>query len=268
MPTLTPYASAPLLAILLMCCGIALASSPREAGRLIYTHGSVTLIDPQTRSRQATTGTIVFEGDQIRTGQNSIAQLRLSDGAMASLRSHSQYQIEQQHFDESLGIYQQTSRLMVGWMRSITGTIGARQPASVLHNTPVATIGIRGTVYQTIHIPENGLPGFPGLPVGTYLFLEEGAVLISNAAGSLLLQPGQIASVGAMDQPPRLRDDLTGLFSSDPLSPPGESRRQAPTDTHWIDEVRRHFNEPEDTRQERVLEDFKGDTFEREPTTP
>src|SRR5690554_1906793 len=185
-----------------------------EAGRILFARGTVSIVDDSEAARGAGTGSVFYEGDRVVTGSKSIVQLRLSDGALTALRSNSDYQIQRQRFDEQEGIYEQAGRLLSGWMRSVTGTIGARHPGNVSQGTSVATIGIRGTTYQIIHVPEQGLAEFPNLQPGSYVYLEEGQVEVSNEAGSRVVSPGQVVRIAGRNVAPELTPDLVGLFQS------------------------------------------------------
>src|SRR5690554_3997676 len=192
-----------------------------EAGRILFARGTVSIVDDSEAARGAGTGSVFYENDRVVTGSKSIVQLRLSDGALTALRSNSDYQIQRQRFDEQEGIYEQAGRLLSGWMRSVIGTIGARHPGNVSQGTSVATIGIRGTTYQIVHVPEEGLAEFPNLQPGTYVYLEEGQVEVSNAAGSRIVSPGQVVRVPGPDAAPELAPELTELFQSEVLQGAG-----------------------------------------------
>lgn len=183
-----------------------------EAGKILYARGIVSIVDPQDSARGGESGSVLYEGERVITGRNALAQLRLSDGALIALRGSSDYQIEKQAFGEDESLYEQAGKLFTGWMRSITGTIGSKYPARVSQSTQVATIGIRGTVYQLIHIPEGGLPGYPGQEPGTYVYLESGSVEINGSDGTRLLQPGDVVFVPAAGGAPRLAPEKKQIF--------------------------------------------------------
>lgn len=194
------------------------AQAAVEAGRILFARGTVSIVDQNQSARGGSVGSVFYEGDRIVTGNNSIAQLRLSDGALTALRSHSDYQIQRQRFDEANKVYEQAGRLVAGWMRSVTGAIGARYPGNVQQGTAVATIGIRGTTYQIIHVPDEGLPEFPNLQPGTYVYLESGQVEVSNEAGSRIVNPGQVVRISGANIEPELAPELVELFQSQLLS--------------------------------------------------
>ncbi|MDF1779979.1 MAG: FecR family protein [Alcanivoracaceae bacterium] len=183
-----------------------------EAGKIIYSRGVVSIVDIQDSARGGKSGAKIFEGDRVVTGRGGIAQIRLSDGALIALRGSSEYQIEKQTFGNDEGVYEQAGKLFTGWMRSITGAIGQKYPQKVTQRTSVATIGIRGTVYQVISIPPEGLPGFAGEAPGTYVFLEEGSVELKGNDGARLLKPGEVVFVPESGGAPVLMPGKKPLF--------------------------------------------------------
>lgn len=183
-----------------------------EAGRILFSRGVVSIVGEQDSARGGSTGSVIYEGERVTTGRNGIAQLRLSDGALIALRASSDYHIQRQGFDVEGDVYEQTGQLVAGWMRMVTGAIGKKYPGNIKQGTSVATIGIRGTTFQVIHIPEGGLPGYPDTQPGTYLMLEEGAVEVTTDGGKRLLQPGDVIFVPSRDEPPQLAPDKKPLF--------------------------------------------------------
>jgi hypothetical protein len=200
--------------IMALCLGVMTAAlhAAEQAGKILYSRGSVSIVDVQDSARGGRTGAPLFEGDRIVTGTGAIAQIRLSDGALVALRGSSDYQIETQQYDEEEDLYEQAGKLFTGWMRSITGAIGQKYPQKVSQSTTVATIGIRGTTYQVISIPPEGLPEYPGEEPGTYVMLEEGQVEITGDAGSRLLKPGDIVFIPAAGGAPQLRPEKNRMF--------------------------------------------------------
>lgn len=203
---------ASVIAVLLGCMTV-VAHAAEQAGKILYSRGSVSIVDVQDSARGGRTGAPLYEGDRIVTGTGAIAQIRLSDGALVALRGSSDYQIEKQQYDEEEDLYEQAGKLFTGWMRSITGAIGQKYPQKVSQSTTVATIGIRGTTYQVLHIPPEGLPGFAGEQPGTYVFLEEGEVEMTGEQGSRLLKPGDVVFIPVGGGAPQLVPEKAGLFS-------------------------------------------------------
>lgn len=184
-----------------------------SAGRLLFARGEVQITSVEAEPRAAKRGDVLQVGDTIRTGAASSAQLRMSDGAMIALKAGTVYRIEAQDYNaKAPGEGSQVGELLRGGLRAITGAIGHEKPEAVKYRTPVATIGIRGTVFDTIYIPPEGLPELPGMAPGTYVMVLEGQVLLSTPTGELLLGPGEIGYVPFVDAPPELRPDLEAIF--------------------------------------------------------
>lgn len=202
------------LALLLLALFYSLnVSAAESAGRLLFVRGEVEITSVDAEPRAAQRGDVLQVGDTIRTGTASNAQLRMSDGAMIALKADTIYRIEAQDYNaKAPGEGSQVGELVRGGLRAITGAIGHEKPEAVKYRTPVATIGIRGTVFDTIVIPPEGLPELPGMAPGTYVMVLEGQVLLSTPTGELLLGPGEVGYVPFVDAPPELRPDLSSIF--------------------------------------------------------
>jgi len=199
---------------LLLTLGVALeATAAESAGRLLFARGEVQITSTDAQPRAASRGDLLYIGDTIITGSAANAQLRMSDGAMIALKADTVFRIEDQQYNpKKPGEGSQVGELLRGGMRAVTGAIGHEKPSAVSFRTPVATIGIRGTVFDTIYVPPEGLPGLPGVAPGTYTLVLEGQVLLSSGGGELLLGVGEIGYVPFEGAPPELRPDLEALF--------------------------------------------------------
>lgn len=196
------------------------AHASQQAGQILFARGVVSIIDANESARGARVGNPVFEGERIVTGRNSVVQVHLSDGSMLGLRGNSDYLIETQRYEpeaaeteeEEESVYEQAGQLFSGWMRMVTGAIGKSNPSNVRQSTSVATIGIRGTVYQVIHVPPEGLAGYPDTQPGTYLMLEEGEIVVTGEGGSRTARPGDIIFVPFAGGVPEPAPEYSELF--------------------------------------------------------
>ena len=129
----------------------ALAQSPQPAGRVLLSVGEVVAERGGQRVPLALNAP-VFQGDTIRLGPSSNAQVRLSDQSVVALRERTAFRIDEYKFEggeEGRGIF----TLLAGGMRTVTGLIGRAvgQRGNYAVNTPTSTIGIRGTHYTLVH---------------------------------------------------------------------------------------------------------------------
>ena len=191
------------------------AQTPGEAvARVLFANGAVEAVREGESSRGLARGDMLFAGDTIKTGQGASAQFRFTDGALIALRADTLFTIEAHHHDpQDPQQSQQSGELLRGGLRAITGAIGRERPEAVNYRTPVATIGIRGTVFEAFYVPPEGLPGLPGVAPGHYVMVLRGQVSLSNPAGEIRLADGEIGYTPDSNTPPTLRPDLAGLFA-------------------------------------------------------
>jgi hypothetical protein len=187
-----------------------LAQSP--AGTLMFVHGEATILrDDETL--EATRGDEVFPGDIIETAQASSVQLRYSDGGTTAIRPDSSFSLDAyRHEEDDPGGGEKRTELLRGGLRMISGAIGEANPDAVRHDTPVATMGIRGTSFRLRHIPEDA--GGNGADPGSYLNVEEGQVAFTTQAGTRVANPGDVFFAGGPDQAPGLRPDALPIFDN------------------------------------------------------
>lgn len=93
----------------------------------------------------ATPGAPLLEGDVLATGANGSLGVILRDDTLLSLGSSSRTSIERFTYDPTQGAFAMVLRLSRGLMEYLSGKISKLSPGSVRIETPVATLGIRGT---------------------------------------------------------------------------------------------------------------------------
>ena len=182
------------------------------AGRVMFVHGDAS-IERDGERTPAKRGDDFFSGDTFHTAQASSLQLRYSDGGTKALRPDSTYTIERYALDEEHPENSvQRGELIRGGLRAITGAIGHATPQNVNYRTPVATMGIRGTSFQLLHVPDGGSPTLPGVESGSYLYVETGLIAMSTDAGDTLVRPGQVFFTPALNSAPRLLPNGIAIF--------------------------------------------------------
>jgi hypothetical protein len=116
------------LLLLFLVPAVALA----QAGRFLLAVGDVTLVRGSQQLRAAP-GTTVEAGDLIRVGARSSVQLRMSDQSIISLRSNTEFRIDEYSFtgrgdDSDRSVFS----LLKGGMRTVGGHIARPQPAGLV----------------------------------------------------------------------------------------------------------------------------------------
>jgi len=117
-------------------------------GRVMYIRGSVTAIDGSTGvPRILRADSRVRLGEVIETGPKSVVQIVFPDRSMLHVKSDSKIKVEEFNFTRAKPENDDmVVNIFKGGMRSLTGLVGKRNPDKVRYKTPVATIGIRGTI--------------------------------------------------------------------------------------------------------------------------
>ena len=178
-------------------------------------------------------GSRLDEGDTVVTERRTYARLKFTDGSEVTLKPNSQFRIDRYAFDqakprEDAG----TFSLIRGGLRTITGKIGKRgNKDSYRMQTPTATIGIRGTIYDATYC-SGGSCG--AIRPGLYLGVTYGSVVITNSGGvptTLQLHAGQFAFVQSPMTPPVMLPSRPNIPFNPPVSMGGATTSGRPGST-------------------------------------
>lgn len=96
-------------------------------------------------SEVAVPGSPVFENDVLKTGDSGALGVTFSDNTMISLGPDTEFVVNEYVFQPETKKMSFFSRIVRGTLHYISGTMAKLSPQSVSVNTPVGTIGIRGT---------------------------------------------------------------------------------------------------------------------------
>ncbi|MFA5826401.1 MAG: FecR family protein, partial [Gallionellaceae bacterium] len=173
--------------------GSTISDSFAAAGKFNFVIGDVRVTNA-AGSRVAAKGMEIEQRDTIIAGQNSMAQLRLTDGAFIALRANTEMRLDQYKFESSQSPSNNAViSLLKGTMRAFTGAIAVFNKDRFKMKTRSATIGIRGSGNVLNYSPENNQ---------TINHTIEGSHTVStmDARGSittLVTMPGQTVQVNA-----------------------------------------------------------------------
>lgn len=185
----------PALLIALAAAFPVIAYAAEGAGSIDFASGAVIAVSSSGVQRPLSRGAEIGNGDTVRTGEGSRAQVRFSDGALVSLQAQTEFRIDDFHYSgKADGQEKGFFSLLKGGLRTITGLVGRSNRANYKVTTGVATIGIRGTEYMAA-LDDAGTD----LTVHT----GEGLVEVCNDAGCILLAAGETGVVGGKSAQPR-----------------------------------------------------------------
>ncbi len=121
-------------------------------------------------------------GTAVVTGADAQVVLRFDDGQQVVLNQNTEFRIVDFRYDAS-DMDRTVFDLVRGALRMASGAIAGRNRQVVALRTPQATIGIRGTDFMV------------ALVNPAYISVLQGAVSVTNAAGTVALGAGTFGSV-------------------------------------------------------------------------
>ncbi len=170
----------------------------QEAGRVVFSFGQGSIKGADNKIRPLKRGAKLLSGDEIITKNRARAQIKLKDGSFFSLKPKTQFKIENFVFTKKESENKSFFGLVRGGFRALTGLIGQRSKSAYRVNTPVATIGIRGTDYDVILTsPLNGSKG------SLVTHTNSGAISLTNQGGTQVFGAGQSGFVADNKSAPR-----------------------------------------------------------------
>jgi hypothetical protein len=134
-----------LLLLCLLGAGAAAASAEDRPVGLVKSASGEAVILRDGQRLVAVPGTSLRLGDQLVTGASGRLGVILRDDTVLSLGPSSQTAIERFVFDPAQGAFGMVLRISRGLVEYLSGKISKLSPGAVRIETPVATLGIRGT---------------------------------------------------------------------------------------------------------------------------
>ena len=180
-------------------------------------------------------GDAIFQGDVINTGLDASIGVVFVDDSTFSLGADARMVLDELIYDPETGAGRSAFSVVQGVFSFVSGEIAGSAPDAMVVNTPVMSIGIRGTRVAGVAAQEGDL--------NTVTLLSEegglvGEIVITNAAGSQVLnvanQSIEVASFFTEpSQPVILSDDQVQSRFGDALAslPPPATTGTTPTDT-------------------------------------
>jgi len=165
------------------------ATAAVRAGTVKQFIGRATAASPDGEIRALRRGSPIFSEEVLTTGPNSFLRVKYTDGAYMMLRPNTRFLIEKyvhtKKPEENRGFFS----LLKGGLRTVTGLIGRLRKKNFRLTTAVATIGIRGTDFDTRVCDGDCLDVDPPPADGLYVGLNHNkGIVVVNAGGTLELR--------------------------------------------------------------------------------
>ena len=182
----------------------------QPAGTVTLVEGDVRLLDAKRQERRPKVGDPIYEGEGVVTGADGEVHFDMQDGGYIGVRPGTKLNIvnfkAEGGADDSFLL-----NLLEGSFRAVTGWITGSSGRGAAVQTPTATIGVRGTDYEPLVIPEGSKTG----EAGTYNRVNIGETEMRTAQGSVTVKPNQAGFVprrGAAK--PRVLDRVPAFFKA------------------------------------------------------
>lgn len=146
-----------------------LVYAAQPIGHVVWVQGTMT-----ASGRPLVRGAPVYAGEVLSTDSASQANVEFSDGSLMTLKHGTNFAVNQYEFNKKKNTGSFVSNMTTGGFRTITGLIAKNHPSNYQVNTPVATIGVRGTDYQAV--------------------LANGALYVAVLSGQVCLDTGECPS--------------------------------------------------------------------------
>ena len=177
--------------------------------------GTVTLVTGHASAATAAGGVRdlikggpVYQGETIITSSSSFVNIEFTDGGRVLLRPESRFAIERYQF--AGGATQPAAQagaapaqqegaffhLLKGGFRAVSGLIGHVRHEDYAVQTPVATIGIRGTDYEIRYCNGDCLDIQPVPKDGLYAGVKAGSIGLTNGNGTTVTGTNQYTFIG------------------------------------------------------------------------
>jgi hypothetical protein len=145
------------------------------------------------RPASVSRGQTLINNATITTGPGSYAVLKFEDGTAVLLKENTSFQVQNYNYNaKAPETANAIFNLIRGGLRMVTGLVTSRNRSALKIGTPLVTIGVRGTEF----VAELVNP--------FYMQVINGAVALTNAAGTVAFSAGQAALVSSSSTLPGL----------------------------------------------------------------
>ncbi len=159
---------------------------PAQAAPVVGTSAAVkgsVFVSTQGAQRKAAVRDTIKLNDRVLTRDDSALQILLLDRTTFTVGQNCNMVIDKFVYDPNTSAGQISAKVTKGALRFMSGNIGKNNPTNASVTTPSATIGIRGTIFETIVGPD-------AVALAQLGGLDTGGAVLDNASIVILRGPG------------------------------------------------------------------------------
>jgi len=183
------------------------ATDVSPAGKITKVVGDAHIIHADGTKTVAHEGSLIYQGDVVETSKTGAVNMQFSDNTTFAISDNARMSVDQFVYHASNHTGSTFFSMLQGVFVYTSGLIGKSDPGAVNIETPVGSIGIRGTVVAA-HI----------LPAGQHseITIVDGAITLTNGTGTQELNDHlQTVSVnGYQSQPQSVQMDANTFNSA------------------------------------------------------
>ncbi|MCH7937342.1 MAG: peptidylprolyl isomerase [Proteobacteria bacterium] len=170
------------MAVLVIGLALVLGTAARPMIEIGTTVKVVNLVHAKILNRRLKLGDNVVYRETVSTGKASAVDILLIDESTLIMGEFSELILDSMVYNPNRGVVEGTITAVKGIFRF--STAGVKMDVTI--NTPVATIGVRGTEFDVLTKPTE-----------TEIAVHEGTIEVTSAAGTQRVSRGQVYSVNA-----------------------------------------------------------------------
>jgi VCBS repeat-containing protein len=181
------------------------SSGLESIGRVETASGSAFVIRADGSRLSLSSGVHLYAGDILETGENGSVGIIMADETSLSMGEKGSMVLDEMIYDPSTQEGSMALSVMKGVYTIVSGMVSKTDPNAMTINTPVGTVGIRGT--------QLGLEILDGRNLNVVMMREGdgyvGEVFVRNEAGlQVMNQAHQAIFIGSMDKAPAFLSPL------------------------------------------------------------
>ena len=192
-----------ILALSPLCFAEDTSTLPSPVGKVVWVNGKLHAVMSNQEERILQKESVIYLHDTLITEANSQAEIIFTDHTLMTFRPDTKFLISDYKFNPSAksgSVGKYVMNLIEGGFRTITGLIAKSNPPDYQVNTPVATIGVRGTDYAVyFHNGQMYVGYYSGTPC--VKGLEKGELCLSSTVPYGFVPNANSAPVPVSERP-------------------------------------------------------------------